>query len=113
MELELLRKYVEIRSVYEQIYTLSLLMGEIVQADCTLPYYTDEIRLLMAAISPEAARLEPLLSEMETDLFHEMEKLEQILHIPLEKSAMCDLILEIYSREDVPDFATALQLTKL
>ena len=86
-ELELLRRYAEIRRLYEQTNTLSVLMDELYTADLTSSYFTDEIRQLT--------------------------ELQFTLRLPLEKSAMCDLLLEIYSREDVPDLAAAIQLTTL
>ena len=86
-ELELLRKYAEIRRLYEQTNTLSVLMDELYTADLTSSYFTDEIRQLT--------------------------ELQFTLRLPLEKSAMCDLLLETYSREDVPDLAAAIQLTTL
>ena len=86
-ELELLRKYAEIRRLYEQTNTLSVLMDEFYTADLTSSYFTDEIRQLT--------------------------ELQFTLRLPLEKSTMCDLLLEIYSREDVPNLAAAIQLTTL
>ena len=112
-ELEMLRKYAEIRGIYEQTNTLSVLMNELCETDLTASYYTDEIRQLTEKITPDAMRLKTLLSEIECRLLAQMTELQFILRLPPEKSAMCDLILEIYSRENVPDLAAAVQLTKL
>ena len=45
-ELEMLRKYAEIRGIYEQTNPLSVLMNELCETDLTASYYTDEIRQL-------------------------------------------------------------------
>lgn len=112
-ELELLRKYAEIRRLYEQTNTISVLMGEFYTADLTSSYFTDEIRQLAGKIAPDAHRLQSLLSTVEYQLLAQLTELQFTLQLPLGKSAMCDLLLEIYSREDVPDLAAAIQLTKL
>ena len=112
-ELELLRKYAEIRRLYEQTNTLSVLMGEFYPADLTSSYFTDEIRQLAGKIAPDAHRLKTLLSTVEYQLLAQLTELQFTLRLPLEKSAMCDLRLETYSREDVPDLAAAIQLTTL
>ena len=111
-EIELLKKYIEISNVSEQIFTLSVLVGEIVRADCSSPYFTDEIRSLIAAMAPDAARLEPLLLKMEKDLFAQTDNLEETLGFPWQKTLSRDLILEIYSREDVPDLVAAIEMAK-
>ena len=112
-ELELLRRYAEIRRLYEQTNTLSALMDEFYTADLTSSYFTDEIRQLAGKIAPDAHRLQSLLCTVEHHLLTQLTELQFTLRLPLEKSAMCDLLLEIYSREDVPDLAAAIQLTKL
>ena len=112
-ELELLRKYAEIRRLYEQTSTLSILMGELYTADLTSSDYTDEIRQLAGKIAPDARRLQPLLTTVEYQLLARLTELQFQLQLPLEKSAMCDWILETYSREDVPDLAAAIQRTTL
>ncbi len=112
-ELELLRKYAEIRRLYEQTNTISVLMDEFYTADLTSSYFTDEIRQLAGKITPDAYRLKSLLTAVEYQLLAQLLELQFTLQLPLGKSAMCDLLLETYSREDVPDLAAAIQLTKL
>lgn len=112
-ELELLRKYAEIRRLYEQTNTLSILMGELYAADLTSSYYTDEIRQLAEKIAPDARYLQPLLTTVEYQLLAQLTELQFALRLPPEKSAICDLLLETYSRENVPDLAAAMQLTTL
>ena len=112
-ELELLRKYAEIRRLYEQTNTISVLMDEFYTADLTSSYFTDEIRQLAGKIAPDAHRLKTLLTTVEHQLLTQLTELQFTLRLPLEKSAMCDLLLDIYSREDVPDLAAAIQLTTL
>ena len=112
-ELQLLRRYAEIRRLYEQTNTLSVLMDELYTADLTSSYFTDEIRQLAGKIAPDAYRLKTLLTTVEHQLLTQLTELQFTLRLSLEKSAMCDLLLETYSREDVPDLAAAIQLTTL
>ena len=84
-ELELLRKYAEIRRLYEQTNTLSVLMDELYTADLTSSYFTDEIRQLAGKIAPDAHRLQSLLSTVEYQLLTQLTELQFTLRLPLEK----------------------------
>ena len=65
------------------------------------------------AFLADAYRLKTLLTTVEHQLLTQLTELQFTLRLSLEKSAMCDLLLDIYSREDVPDLAAAIQLTTL
>ena len=84
-ELELLRKYAEIRRLYEQTNTLSVLMGEFYTADLTSSYFTDEIRQLAGKIAPDAYRLKTLLTTVEHQLLTQLTESQFTLRLPLEK----------------------------
>lgn len=111
-EIALLREYAQLRDVYEQTNTLSILMGEILEADRSVPYYNEEIRRIMERMTPDARQLKGLLEAVEAELLPQMDRIQDALQQPLQVCAMSDLIAEIYEREDVPDLESTIRLVK-
>lgn len=108
-ELALLREYAQLRDIYEQTNTLSVLMGELAEADRSTPYYTQEIRDLLDRITPDGQRLKALLEEVEAQLLPQMDAVQDALQLPLEICGLSDLIADVYAQEDAPDLATAIR----
>ena len=111
-ELALLREYARLRDVYEQTNTLSILMGELAEADRSTPYYTQEIRDFMERITPDGQQLKALLEQVEIQILPQMEAIQDTLRQPLEICGMSDVIAEIYDSEEVPDLESAIRLAE-